>query len=120
MDFYITKDRKVQLPDSDQPTTTIEASTSEVPTSEAPTSETPNYVILEKDVPVMVIKVKASIAVDHDQLNPHDCIELLIYCQYIMRLKKVGNFNRWPNLAYHEVAKNNIQLVSCQRLQGII
>ena len=38
---------------------------------------------------VMVIKVKQRVTANFQQINSRDTIELLIYCNYLMRLKKL-------------------------------
>lgn len=36
-----------------------------------------------------MIEVKTLVAVDLAKVNAHDVIELLIYCQYIMRIENI-------------------------------
>ena len=37
----------------------------------------------------MVIEVKTAVAADLGKVWNHDCIELIIYCHYLMRLKNL-------------------------------
>lgn len=96
MDFLIVEDEKQQqsaiseLPITrDRETSTSEASISEASTSEASISKAPNILIFKKNFPLMVIEVKASVPADIAKINSHDLIELLLYCHYFMRLRKL-------------------------------
>ena len=58
------------------------------PTVEEGLTGRPDFVVFQKATPIVVIEVKVVIPVEFFKVKPHDCIELLIYCFYLMRLHK--------------------------------
>ena len=52
-----------------------------------------DFVLLKENIhdniPIMLIEVKSSVNIDLCKVNPQYVIELLVYCQYIMRLYKL-------------------------------
>ena len=46
----------------------------------------PDMVIYKKSLPIMILEVKTSVPIDFYKIRPHECIELLIYCLYVMKL----------------------------------
>ena len=54
-------------------------------TDEEPTSG-PDVLVFQKAIPIMVLEVKTLLAVDIYKIKEYECIELLIYSLYIMRL----------------------------------
>ena len=61
------------------------------PTVEEGPTGRPDFVVFQKATPIVVIEVKVVIPVEFFKVKPHDCIELLIYCFYLVRLHKRDN-----------------------------
>lgn len=80
----------------------------------------PSMVILRKSIPQMIIEVKMSVPVDFSKLDNHDCIELLIYCTYIMSVHKIKTIlgtitdgQTWHTIKSQKMATTNSLAVMC-------
>lgn len=53
-----------------------------------PSSSGRGMVVYQSNIPAMIIEVKTVVAIEFDIIKAHECIEMLIYCLYILRLSK--------------------------------
>ena len=51
-------------------------------------SNNPDSVIFKEALPIMIIEVKTTIPIEFYKVKADECIEMLVYCFYIMRLYK--------------------------------
>ena len=51
-------------------------------------SNNPDLVIFKEALPIMIIEVKTTVPIEFYKVKADECIEMLMYCFYIMRLYK--------------------------------
>ena len=57
--------------------------------SKPSSSSTTGMVLYQSNVPAMIIEVKIVVAMDFKSVKAHECIEMLIYCLYILRIQNL-------------------------------
>ena len=57
--------------------------------SEPSSSSTTGMVVYQSNVQAMIIEVKTVVAMDFESVKAHECIEMLIYCLYILRIQNL-------------------------------
>ena len=61
------------------------------------TAKEPSYstdasmIIYKESTPIIVIEVKTVVPAEFEIIKPSDCIKMLIYCLYIMRISKLDS-----------------------------